>query len=158
MRKKKKHTQNKWVRNGVAGLCILADSFRFPDRAVPRRLSLVYIRIMILTCWCKEIQSSPAAMDQLQHALKKSRTSATLSIKTMACYPGDCPVRPQSPGIPPYTCQPVTRWLPAADALPGPYGKGGVMRCHFVACTQQQLRFQLNPYHRSWPLCHGIRQ
>lgn len=57
-------------------------------------------------------------MDQLQHALRKSRTGAPPSIKTMACYPGDCPIRPQSPRIPSYTCQPVTRWLPA-DALPG---------------------------------------
>lgn len=111
---------------------------------------------MILTFWCTEIQSSLAAMNQLQLEPEKSRTSAPPSIKTVACYPGDCPVRPQSPGIPSYThasmllvgCPPLMHCLD---------GKGA-MRCHFVACTQQQLRFQLNPYHRPWPFCQGIRQ
>lgn len=81
----------------------------------------------------------------------KNRRPSLYCIKTMACYPGDCPIRPQSPRIPSYTCQPVTRWLPAADALPGRQRSDALSFCGVHTAAAKILAKPLSPIMAALP-------
>jgi hypothetical protein len=162
-RRRKSERKKKYKTSGyeTASFGFVADSFRFPDRAIPWRLRSSYETTgrysLTSTSTVNPIVSSRHGSTPTQ----ESKNQRHPPVQSMACYPGDCPIHPQNPGIPRTHASLLLAGCPLLmHCLDIECGKG-VMRCHFVACTQQQLRLQLNPYHRSWPdpiIVRGIRQ
>lgn len=152
-KRKKKEAKAKQVGYETAPLDFVADSFRFPNRAVPRRLSLVNTHMLLAGArksnrlWLPWINSNMSSENQEPAPLPLSRR-----------WPANLVTAPFVPRVPGSPRTHASLLLVGCPPLMHCLDGKGVMRCHFVACTQQQLRFQLNPYRRSWPVCHGIRQ